>query len=47
MRPTPKKIEKVNIPDAKRLSPMEMNNLHFKTADAYSPLSSRPSSSKS
>ncbi len=33
-----KTIPKINIPGAKRLTPIEMNNLHFKKADLHSPL---------
>ncbi len=33
-----KTIPKVNIADARRLTPMEMNNLQFKRDDSHSPL---------
>ncbi len=33
-----KKIVFPDLPDARLLSPMEMNNLHFKNADKHSPV---------
>ena len=36
-----KEIPKVNVPGAKRLTPMEMNNLHFKASDSHTPIPSK------
>lgn len=36
-----KEIPKVNISGAKRLTPMEMNNIHFKTSDSHTPIPSK------
>lgn len=33
-----KKITFPDLPDARVLTPMEMNNLHFKSADKHTPV---------
>ncbi len=38
-----KTIPRVKTEGARRLSPMEMNDLHFKTADSHTPLQAKPS----
>ncbi|MBP3537560.1 MAG: hypothetical protein J6J93_08500 [Muribaculaceae bacterium] len=40
-----KKIKKIvfpDLPDARQLTPLEMNNLHFKTTDTHSPVPKKP-----
>lgn len=42
-----KKIKKIvfpDLPDARQLTPLEMNNLHFKTTDTHSPVPKKPAS---
>ena len=33
-----KQIKRPVLPEARRLTPMEMNNLHFRPADGHTPI---------
>lgn len=33
-----KQIKRPALPDARRLTPMEMNNLHFRQSDGHTPI---------